>query len=141
MMDFDQALEMNLMEKKENSFQEMPTTEEILEKIVELTRQELYKQAPMSFFTKERLNFLMNSQEEKHQIMLQQMYQEKTLLKHLIEIQTQAENFMEKMKPEMMKNMGITEELKVKDQMQWVGLMNNLNSTLREMTLEEIVYN
>ncbi|MBU0279145.1 TnpV protein, partial [Gemella sp. zg-1178] len=63
------------------------------------------------------------------------------LLKHLIEIQTQAENFMEKMKPEMMKNMGITEELKVKDQMQWVGLMNNLNSTLREMTLEEIVYN
>ncbi|WP_371821683.1 hypothetical protein [Gemella sp. zg-1178] len=27
---------------------------------------------------------------------------------------------MEKMKPEMMKNMGITEELKVKDQMQWV---------------------
>ncbi|QWQ38603.1 TnpV protein [Gemella sp. zg-570] len=85
-----------------------------------MTRQELYKQAPMSFFTKERLNFLMNSQEEKHQIMLQQMYQEKTLLKHLIEIQTQAENFMEKMKPEMMKNMGITEELKVKDQMQWV---------------------
>ncbi|MGU8717369.1 TnpV protein [Clostridium perfringens] len=95
----------------------------------------------MSFFSKERLNFLMNSENENHQLMLQQMYQEKTLLNHLLEIEKQANEFMEKLKPEMMKNLEITEEMKAQDQMKWVGLMNNLNSSLREMTLEEIVYN
>ncbi|MBU0279331.1 TnpV protein, partial [Gemella sp. zg-1178] len=55
------------------------------------------------------------------------------LLKHLIEIQTQAENFMEKMKPEMMKNMGITEELKVKDQMQWVKCQRQDKLTSRKL--------
>lgn len=141
MTDFEQALEKNLEMKEEKTFQEMESTEEILEKIVELTMKDLNKKAPMSFYSKERLKFLMNSENENHQLMLQQMYQEKTLLTHLLEIEKKANEFTEKMKSDMMKNFGITEELKAKDQMKWVGLMNNLNTTLKEMTLEEIVYN
>ncbi|AIA29315.1 TnpV protein [Mycoplasmopsis californica] len=136
MTDFEQALEKNLEMKEEKTFQEMKSTEEILEKIVELTMKDLNKKALMSFYSKERLKFLMNSENENHQLMLQQMYQEKKLLTHLLEIEKKANEFTEKMKPEMMKNFGIMEELKVKDQMKWVGLMNNLNTTLKKMTLE-----
>ncbi|BAP01221.1 TnpV protein [Mycoplasmopsis californica HAZ160_1] len=136
MTDFEQALEKNLEMKEEKTFQEMKSTEEILEKIVELTMKDLNKKALMSFYFKERLKFLMNSENENHQLMLQQMYQEKKLLTHLLEIEKKANEFTEKMKPEMMKNFGIMEELKVKDQMKWVGLMNNLNTTLKKMTLE-----
>ena len=57
-----------------------------------------------------------------------------------MEIENQATEFIEMEKPKMMESWGITEKLKEEDQMKWVGLMNNLNMTLRRMALEEIVY-
>ena len=35
---------------------------------------------------------------------------------------------------------GITEELKAKDMLKWTGLMNNIQNTVREEILHEIVY-
>ena len=35
---------------------------------------------------------------------------------------------------------GITEELKEKEQMKWVGLMNNVRSATEEIVLKELVY-
>ena len=35
---------------------------------------------------------------------------------------------------------GITEELKAKEQMKWVGLMNNVRSAADEIVLKELVY-
>ena len=35
---------------------------------------------------------------------------------------------------------GITEELKMKDQMKWVGLMNNLKNAAKEIVLNEYLY-
>lgn len=35
---------------------------------------------------------------------------------------------------------GITEELKAKDQMKWVGLMNNVISAAEEIVLRELIY-
>lgn len=35
---------------------------------------------------------------------------------------------------------GITEELKVTDQMKWVGLMNNVRSLAEEIVLKELIY-
>ena len=46
------------------------------------------------------------------------------------------ELFVEQMKA----GAGITEELKEKDQMKWVGLMNNVMSTAEEITVKELVY-
>ena len=45
------------------------------------------------------------------------------------------------MMPELMKRYGVTEELKAKDQMKWVGLMNNLKAQAEETILNELVYN
>lgn len=35
---------------------------------------------------------------------------------------------------------GITEELKAKEQMKWVGLMNNVISVAEEIVLRELIY-
>ena len=35
---------------------------------------------------------------------------------------------------------GVTEELKAKDQMKWVGMMNNIRARAEEMVVREIVY-
>ena len=43
--------------------------------------------------------------------------------------------------PELMKQNGVTEELKAKDPMMWVGLMNNLKSQAEEIIFEELIYN
>lgn len=34
----------------------------------------------------------------------------------------------------------ITEELKVKDQLKWVGLMNNIKHSAEEIILKELIY-
>ena len=36
---------------------------------------------------------------------------------------------------------GVTEELKEKAPMQWVGLMNNIRSQAEEVILRELIYN
>ena len=36
---------------------------------------------------------------------------------------------------------GVTEELKAKAPMQWVGLMNNIRSQAEEVILTELIYN
>lgn len=38
------------------------------------------------------------------------------------------------------KNQGITEALKAKDQMAWVGTMNNIRNAAEEIILAELIY-
>ena len=45
------------------------------------------------------------------------------------------------MMPELMQSAGVTEELKARDQMKWVGLMNSLKAQAEEIILSELVYN
>ena len=40
----------------------------------------------------------------------------------------------------MMERQAITEELKVRDQMEWVGTVNNIQNATEEIVLKEIVY-
>ena len=40
----------------------------------------------------------------------------------------------------MAKKQGVTETLKMQDQMKWVGLMNNIKASVEEIVLKEIVY-
>ena len=47
---------------------------------------------------------------------------------------------LEQMMPELMKSAGVTEELKARDQMKWVGLMNSLKAQAEEIILSELVY-
>ena len=62
------------------------------------------------------------------------------LMSHLLSIQEEAEQMRENMLQSMKKEWGLTEQLKIDDQMKWVGLMNNLETTIKEIILKELVY-
>ena len=61
------------------------------------------------------------------------------LYPHLLEIDRAALERMDAMLPRMMEAAGVTEELKARDPMRWVGLMNTLKAQVEEMILNEII--
>lgn len=63
------------------------------------------------------------------------------LYPHLLEIDQAAERRLEQMMPELAKAAGATEELKARDQMKWVGLMNTCKAQAEEMILHELIMN
>ena len=62
------------------------------------------------------------------------------LYPHLLEIDRAARERMDAMLPRMMEAAGVTEELKDRDPMHWVGLMNTLKAQVEEVLLQELVY-
>lgn len=63
------------------------------------------------------------------------------LVVHLNEIDDAANTQMELITKQMAKTQGITEALKAKDQMAWVGAMNNIRSAAEKIILSELIYN
>ena len=47
---------------------------------------------------------------------------------------------MELLTSQMAKTQGVTEELKARDQMKWVGAMNNIRNAAEEIVLTELIY-
>jgi hypothetical protein len=63
-----------------------------------------------------------------------------TLNEHLMEIEQTAMSRMELLTVQMAEEQGVTEELKAKNQMQWVGLMNNIRYSAEELVLSDLIY-
>lgn len=59
---------------------------------------------------------------------------------HLKETQEEAQGRMEQIVSEMAKSQEVTEELKAKDQMMWLQLMNNIRQAAEEIVMSELVY-
>ena len=59
---------------------------------------------------------------------------------HLHEIDAVAQKRMDQMTRQMEETAGITEELKARDLMRWVGEMNAIKAQAEEMILEELIY-
>ena len=59
---------------------------------------------------------------------------------HLHEIDAAAQRRMDQLTHQMAETAGITEELKVRDPMRWVGEMNTIKVQVEEMILEELIY-
>ena len=70
---------------------------------------------------------------------LQQLDFERKLYPHLLEIDRAARERMDAMLPRMMEAAGVTEELKARDPMRWVGLMNTLKAQAEEAVITEII--
>ena len=77
--------------------------------------------------------------QENRPVLWNSMILSETLYPHLREIDETANRRLEQMMPELMKQNGVTEELKAKDPMMWVGLMNNLKSQAEETILAELI--
>ncbi|MGL6201562.1 MAG: TnpV protein [Lachnospiraceae bacterium] len=64
-----------------------------------------------------------------------------TLWNHLKEVEEQAKTQMERLTAEMMKNEGVTEELKEKSQMMWLQKRVSIQNRAEEQVLSEVIYN
>ena len=62
------------------------------------------------------------------------------LYPHLLEIDRAAHERMDAMLPRMMGAAGVTEELKARDPMRWVGLMNTLKVQVEETIFQELIF-
>lgn len=60
---------------------------------------------------------------------------------YLADIDRQAQERMDAMLPRMMEMAGVTEELKARNPMRWVELMNMLKEQVKEVIQDELIYN
>ena len=69
-----------------------------------------------------------------------ELVMEGRLYAHLLEIKDAANDMLDSMMPGMAKVAGATEELKARDPMRWVGLMNNCKARVEEIIQVELIY-
>ena len=63
-----------------------------------------------------------------------------TLLEYLEKVDIKAKTEIDRLIKELAAKQGVTEQLKATDQMQWVGVMNNIKSQAEEIVNSTIVY-
>lgn len=68
------------------------------------------------------------------------MLMDGTITQHLIEINEEAMNMRERLVKQFQKTEGITEELKRRDQMAWVCVMNSIYNRVDEIILHDLIY-
>ena len=61
-------------------------------------------------------------------------------MEHLNLVDDEAQERMDILVRQMMEQQGITEELKARDQMEWVRAVNNIRNAAEEIVLRELVY-
>ena len=137
--------EMIGQEVEMDEFSQMEATEEIAMKIEEKTLDmmekdlEFMERFPNPTYAVLRLSYLVGSEDMENWKKLQEMYEEKTLLNHLKEIQNQAVDFIKREKVKMMKAQGLTEKMMRENPEQYQGQMNNLMATVKKMAIKEYV--
>ena len=60
---------------------------------------------------------------------------------HLLEVEQSAQTMLAQLTEQMAKEQGVTEELKARNQLLWVQMMNNIRQSAEETILTELVYN
>lgn len=63
-----------------------------------------------------------------------------TLYDHLEEVDKICNERMDNMTAAMKKQQGVTEDLKARDQLAWVGAMNNIRNAAEEIIFAEVIY-
>ena len=63
-----------------------------------------------------------------------------TLNSYLREVDEEADEMTFQLVKQLAKQEGVTEELKRRDQMAWVGAMNNIRERVNEIVLNEVIF-
>ena len=91
---------------------------------------------PLGIYGKMRRDYL----KQNHRSIYSAMMLKGILLAHLAEIDKTCHEEFEIRVKAMSDAKGVTEELKAKDILKWTGLMNNIQNSVREELMHEIVY-
>ena len=87
-------------------------------------------------YGKLRLRYLKEHKKAEYTLLLM----DNKLQKHLMEIDKIATERFNLLMKQFAEKENITEELKVKDQLKWVGLMNTIKHSAEEIILKELIY-
>ena len=87
-------------------------------------------------YGKLRLKYLKEHKKAEYTILLM----DNKLQKHLMEIDKIANERFDLLMKQFAQKENITEELKAKDQLKWVGLMNNIKHSVEEIIFKELIY-
>lgn len=90
---------------------------------------------PLSKYGRMRKAYL----KEHRPILYNQLLMSEKLYPHLLEIEKTANSRLEQMMPRLAESAGATEELKARDPMRWVGLMNTCKAQAEEILLTELI--
>ena len=63
-----------------------------------------------------------------------------SLISYLQQVNEQAKEMTFQLVKQLAKQEGVTEELKRRDQMAWVGAMNNIRDRVNEIVLNEVIF-
>ena len=101
-----------------------------------LVAPENMKNFKLGKYGKLRLRYLKEHKNAEYIILLM----DNKLQKHLLEVDKIANERFELLMKQYAEKENITEELKEKDQLKWVGLMNNIKHSAEEIILKELIY-
>ncbi|RHU90745.1 TnpV protein [Ruminococcus sp. OM08-7] len=78
---------------------------------------------------------------KEHRPVMYSLYMlEDRLTEHLNAVDDEAHERMDVLVRQMMEKQGVTEDLKARNQMAWVGVVNNIRNVAEEIVLKELVY-
>ena len=77
---------------------------------------------------------------ENRRVMYTNLLTSGQLTSHLLEIEQSAQAMMAQLTEQMAKEQGVTEELKARDQLLWVGMMNNIRQSAEETIRTALIY-
>ena len=77
---------------------------------------------------------------ENHSVMYSALTLSGNLSDYLRQVDSKAQRELNRLISLLSEKQGVTEQLKAENQLQWVGLMNNIKAQAEEIVLTEIVY-
>lgn len=77
---------------------------------------------------------------ENHRALCDALLLKGELNRHLAEVDRRAENLLFELVKQLAEKAGITEQLKVDDQMEWVRQMNAIHNQAEEIVYHEVIY-
>lgn len=96
-----------------------------------------FDDAEIGRYGREKLEYLKENKKVDYMCMVM----ENTLHDYLVGVDMSAENMEKSIISDMKKSNNVTEEMKQKDQLGWVGMMNNIKNTAQEIVRNELIYN
>lgn len=92
-------------------------------------------ETPLGKYGRMRKTYL----KEHRPILYNQLLMSEKLYPHLLEIDQTVNQRLEQLMQSLAQSAGATEELKARDMMQWVGLMNSCKAQAEEILLAELI--
>lgn len=94
------------------------------------------KEKPIGIWGQRHLQYL----KEHKRIVYLNLLTSGRLNEYLASVDKQAEDMFSRLVKEYADRQGVTERLKAKNQLEWVGKMNNIRACVREVVEREIIY-